>query len=259
MTCGELIGRCRHRVQREAARRLAKRPFRMRNTHPLISFTFDDFPRSALHTAGVILEDRGFSATYYVSLGLMGTRAPTGEMFTRSDLTDVLEKGHELGCHTLAHCHAGYTSPAVFERSILENREMLADWIPGAPRFQTLSYPIGLPRPATKKCCARNFAASRGGGQTYNARQLDLDLLSAFFIEQSRDNPAAIRATIDANAAANGWLIFATHDVAREPTPYGCTPEFFAEVVSYAAASGAQILSVENGLEAIGVIAGKAT
>jgi peptidoglycan/xylan/chitin deacetylase (PgdA/CDA1 family) len=48
----------------------------MRNREPMISFTFDDFPRSALHVAGRILEDHGIAGTYYVSLGLMGTLTP---------------------------------------------------------------------------------------------------------------------------------------------------------------------------------------
>ena len=53
---------------------------------PVISFTFDDFPRSALLNAGAILRERGLAGTYYASFGLMGTKAPTGEMFEREDL-----------------------------------------------------------------------------------------------------------------------------------------------------------------------------
>jgi peptidoglycan/xylan/chitin deacetylase (PgdA/CDA1 family) len=32
---------------------------------PVISFTFDDFPRSALVKAGAILRERGLAGTYY--------------------------------------------------------------------------------------------------------------------------------------------------------------------------------------------------
>src|SRR5687767_9120081 len=119
MTLGNLWNRCQGRYRRIAAARLAKRPFTLRNRAPIISFTFDDFPVSALHVAGRILEDEGVRGTYYTSLGLMGKTAPTGEMFGEEDVPAVIQRGHELGCHTFAHCHAFDTAPQVFEQNIL--------------------------------------------------------------------------------------------------------------------------------------------
>ena len=90
---------------------------------PVISFTFDDFPRSALLNGGRILHDRGLAGTYYASLGLMGRTAPTGEIFKREDLEELIRQGHELGCHTFDHCDSWETAPAEFEASILRNRD----------------------------------------------------------------------------------------------------------------------------------------
>ena len=53
---------------------------------------------------------------------------------------------------------------------------------------------------------------------------------------------------IDRNQQTRGWLVLATHDVSAQPTPYGCVPEFFDEVVRYAAQSGARILPVGEAL-----------
>jgi hypothetical protein len=77
----------------------------------------------------------------------------------------------------------------------------------------------------------------------------DLNLLKAFFLEKSRTNPERIEALIRENSAARGWLIFATHDVGPEPTPYGCTPSFFETVVRWSRESGADILPVSDALE----------
>jgi peptidoglycan/xylan/chitin deacetylase (PgdA/CDA1 family) len=252
MVLSSLWNRCKGRYQRTAAAAVARRPFTMCNREPLISFTFDDFPRSALSAAGRILENHGAFGTYYTSLGLMGQIAPTGEMFTRDDLSLVLQRGHELGCHTFAHCHAYDTSSRVFEGSILANRRALGTIAPEA-QFKTLSYPISCPRPSTKKRIARYFLGCRGGGQTYNSGTVDLSSLRAFFIEQSRDRPAAVKAMIDANCLAGGWLIFATHDVCENPTRYGCHPDLFAEIVRYCAQSGARLLPVSAALANIGV------
>ena len=89
---------------------------------PVISFTFDDFPRSALMNAGAILRERGLAGTYYASFGLMGRTAPTGEIFTREDLDELIRQGHELACHTFDHCDSWETAPAEFEASILRNQ-----------------------------------------------------------------------------------------------------------------------------------------
>src|SRR5947207_11316553 len=86
--------------QRRAARAFFARPLAVKSPRPIISFTFDDFPRSALHTGGAILERFGVRGTYYASLGLMGRTAPTGPIFLREDLPVLIAQGHELGCHT---------------------------------------------------------------------------------------------------------------------------------------------------------------
>jgi peptidoglycan/xylan/chitin deacetylase (PgdA/CDA1 family) len=213
----------------------------MRNDAPAISFTFDDFPRSAYQVGGTILKTYGFRGTYYASLGLMGTHAPVGEMFSREDLANVVADGHELGCHTFGHCDAWNTAPSVFERSIVENERRLHELLPAAS-FKTLSYPIAGPRPHTKRRVAKHFPCCRFGGQTYNAGVIDRYLLSAYFLEQSTRDPDSVKKMIDRNSNACGWLILATHDVCDTPTRFGCTPGFFEEIVRHASRSGAAVL-----------------
>jgi len=103
----------------------------------------------------------------------------------------------------------------------------------------------------TKAKIAKYFQCCRGGGQTVNVGTADLNQLSAYFLEQSRHNIQAIKDLIDHNRRVRGWLIFATHDVSDNPTPYGCTPELFENVVQYAVSSGARILPVIRALEAL--------
>ena len=192
---------------------------------------------------------------YYASFGLMGQIAPTGEIFHSADVTFALERGHELGCHTFSHCHAYDTPARDFELSVLKNQCALQTIVPEA-RFRTLSYPISCPRPNTKRRCARHFSGCRGGGQTWNSGIIDLNNLNAFFLEQSRDDPNAIKAAIDANVRAGGWLIFATHDVCDDPTRYGCTPALFEDIVRSAVSSGAAVVPVSEALEMLGVPGG---
>jgi len=235
---------------RTSARLFFRRPFVINAKFPLVSFTFDDFPRSALLTGGAILEHFGVTGTYYASFGLMGQQSDTGTMFLREDLDTLLLHGHELGCHTLEHCHAGDTKPIVFEDSVIKNQLALSKLLPGIA-FRTLSYPKSQPRAWTKRKIESRFACCRGGGQTFNAGTADLNCLSAFFLEQSRDNPEAVKDLINQNQRARGWLIFATHDICNTPTPWGCTPEFFENIVEHAVISGARILPVVEAWEAL--------
>ena len=222
---------------------LYRRPLPIHSDVPIISFTFDDFPKSALLKGGAILKRFGAHGTYYAALGLMGKETPTGSIFVAEDLKALVEAGHDLGCHTYAHCHSAETRTSVFVDSIIENARVLENLVPGVC-FQTHSYPISAPKARTKLKASKHFLCCRGGGQTLNHGVADLNHLSAFFLEQSRDNLRAVSELIERNRQAKGWLIFATHDVSETPTQYGCTPEFFEEVVECAANSGARILPV---------------
>lgn len=234
--------------QRRIASFLFRRPLVIDLKRPLISFTFDDFPRSALFAGGSILNQFGLAGTYYVSLGLAGQQTATGEMFLPQDVRTVLEQGHELGCHTFAHCHSWRTDPGNYEQSVLENQTALKALVPGA-EFKTFSYPISPPRPLSKAKVAKRFLCCRASGQSFNTGTVDLNQLAAYFLEQSRDNFLAVKDVIDRNCRARGWLILATHDVADLPTRYGCTPAFFSAVVQYAISSGSRILPVAKALD----------
>jgi peptidoglycan/xylan/chitin deacetylase (PgdA/CDA1 family) len=238
-------------IQRRLAKWFGRRPCRIELKSPIVSFTFDDFPRSALWCAGKILREREYVGTFYTSFGLMGKMAPTGEIFSREDLGEFVQQGHEMACHTFDHCHSWDTAPAEFENSIVRNQKAVEELLPGT-RLHNFSYPISHPRPQSKQRVGRHYDCARGGGQTFNGGVTDLNYLKAFFIEQSRDNFDCIQQAIDANARANGWLIFATHDVCDSPTRFGCTPELFERVVEQSAKSGAEILSVEAALSRCG-------
>jgi peptidoglycan/xylan/chitin deacetylase (PgdA/CDA1 family) len=222
----------------------------METEEPLVSFTFDDFPRSAVVEGGAILGTYGIRGTFFASFGMVGTVAPTGEIFSVGDLNDLVRQGHELGCHTYDHCDAWDTSPAEFEASIIRNRAALEKHLPGTS-FRTSSYPISWPRPQTKRQMPNYFDCCRGGGQTFNARSLDLNNVSGFFLEKSRGDFDSIARLIAANNRRKGWLIFVTHDISDAPTRFGCTPKFFDKVVRQAVQSGAEILTVCDALKKI--------
>jgi peptidoglycan/xylan/chitin deacetylase (PgdA/CDA1 family) len=221
-----------------------RRPQAMRNTKPLISFTFDDVPRSSCTRGRQILEGFGLRASYYLSMSLMDSVYSIGAAFSRTDLEQLIAGGHEIGSHTFGHLDAWNTKAAVFEASIHENQRKLDEIHPGLG-FKTFSYPIRTPHPRIKKKAGKLHLCCRGGGQTYNTRTVDLNLLKSYFVDaRNRDDPDVIKKIIQESCERGGWLIFSTHDIDEHPSPYGCTPRALEDLVSYAHRSGSDILPV---------------
>jgi len=243
-----LTRRVRSKYHRLCGEHLYRRPLMIVADLPVVSFTFDDFPSTALSTGGGILRKYGKVGTYYVSFGLAGKDDATGRMCTLEDLKKLRAEGHELGCHTYDHCDSGLTPSEAFLKSVRANSVALARQFPGAS-FRTLSFPKSAPRGRTKQLVAGFFECCRGGGQTFNAGTADLNNLRAYFLEQAKGDMDAIRRVIDQNQEAKGWLIFASHDVCYHPSPFGCTPELFDAVVRYTVESGALVLPVLKSLE----------
>jgi len=76
---------------------LYRRTIPLGSDGPIVSFSFDDFPRTASLVGGQILEKFGARGTYYVAFGLMNRCDELGEQFHSEDLDSLVENGHELG------------------------------------------------------------------------------------------------------------------------------------------------------------------
>jgi len=243
--------RMQNRFRRLNADLLARRSFRMSHNDPMISFTFDDFPRSAYRTGGRILQKHGLAGTYYLSMGMLNRTTDSGEIADRETIGNVLRDGHELGCHTYSHPDPWAVGSGQFESSIIENRRTLSDLFPGEA-FKTFAYPYGVATPETKRIAGKYFICCRGGKQLFNSGNIDLNFLNAYFLDsRKKESPSSVMNIISGNREAKGWLIFVTHDVAEDPSPYGCNPGFFDEIVRFSLDSGAVILPVARAFEAL--------
>ena len=246
--------RFRSKCRRFGVDHFGRRTLRIQATRPYVSFTFDDFPVSAFAEGGRILDKYGVRGTYFASLRLLGTSGASGQIASSAHLADLVKHGHELGCHTFDHIDASQSTVARFEESIEKNRVALAACVPGVV-FRTFAYPLNGPTLPIKRAVGHRFVGCRGGGQTFNSGVIDLNLLKAYFLDfRTRDDLRAISAVIDENAAARGWLIFATHDVCDEPSRYGCFSSLFDEVVRLSLRSGARVLPMKYVLQELAPI-----
>lgn len=235
------------RVRRHLLSRVARREVRLSNDRPLISFTFDDFPKTALFTGGAILKNRGLVGTYYAAAGLMGTTTEVGQIFDQADLTCLIEAGHELACHTYSHVSARKLSLNSYYEEVLRGQRALAQFA-GASARLNFSYPFGEVTLNAKKEVGPAMPSCRGIYPGLDGPAIDLNLLHGNSIYGGLERFPSFRSLIDNNARKKTWLIFYTHDVQTNPGPYGCTPELFEKIVKTAVESGSEIVTVAEAL-----------
>jgi peptidoglycan/xylan/chitin deacetylase (PgdA/CDA1 family) len=223
------------------------RTVRMVNEQPIVSFTLDDFPKSAVDVAAPILERHGAAGTYFLSRAFAGAKIDGIEYYSLPDVRRLIDNGHEIGCHTASHLHVPQVSPATVIRDIEENAHFLRDHF-GDLRMSTFAFPFGDFDLTSKLRLQSRFAACRSIEPGANRNVADLGALRAEELYSRSTSPDAVAALIERSAKPKSWLIFFTHDVADDPSPFGCTPALFESALKSALDAGCRVLPVRNAL-----------
>jgi hypothetical protein len=90
------------------------------------------------------------------------------------------------------------------------------------------------------------MSSSRGTIAGLNGAVVDLNLLRANHLYGDIDELDRAQDLISENTRQSSWLIFYSHDVAEQPSPYGCTPSLLEKTVRFAVEQGATILTVAD-------------
>jgi peptidoglycan/xylan/chitin deacetylase (PgdA/CDA1 family) len=242
-------GRFLTRLNRRVAGYVATKQIRATNLRPLVTFTFDDVPDSTFVHGAPVLEALGTAGTFYVAGGLCGGIDDGRRIISASHCVELHDRGHEIGCHTFSHAPVPCLDAAGVAREFDENQTFFASLIPGI-RLDNFAYPFGSITLRRKLDAQRRFVSCRGIREGINSHLIDLGMLSAVSISRSTEF-ARIEAVIEAAVRCAGWLIFYTHDVAPEPTAFGCTPALLRAAATYALGRGCEVVTVRRAIDAI--------
>ncbi len=241
------------KVKRLTARALARRPARLELDRPLVSFSFDDFPRSAAREAAPRLEAQGWRGTFYAAAGMAGGANHLGRLYDLGDLHRLSRTGHEIGCHTYAHADASHIDADALAAEVERNARCLRlSGYDGA--LTSFAFPYGEATPAAKARLAPRFLALRGVRPGVNRTGSDLNLLSAVALDGGEAGLAAALSQLEAAARRPGWIVFYGHDVREAPSEWGCTPAFFDTVVEAVSEIGAEVVTVSQGARRAGAV-----
>ena len=241
----------RARVGNRLARHLCAAPFQLPGTSPMVSFTFDDVPKSAATVGAPILEEYNARGTFYVAGGLLDQWSGHWIGASADEIADLHRRGHELACHTFSHRRATDLDAAAMTSEMEKNRRYFLKLDPSI-RMENFAYPYGLGSLARKRQLSKVFRSSRGILPGVNSGTVDLHYLRAMPLIDLHGDPHGIDRAFDEAIVKNGWLIFYSHDVETVPSPYGCSPSLLRHALATASRRKVPVLSVADALRRAG-------
>jgi peptidoglycan/xylan/chitin deacetylase (PgdA/CDA1 family) len=248
MAAVDLCIRASHAARRRFVRGIKMHSFDGRLVEPVISFSFDDFPRSALAKGGRMLREAGWTGTYYTAGAFCGRIVDGIEYFSRDDLIQVDRDGHEIGCHTFNHMSLRPLSEPEILDDLRCNAAFIRDILPGHT-FSSFAYPFGELRLRNKGLLGKQFPTCRGVGGGLNVGRMDFAQLRSVLLKPGSFEELRIESWLERAVASKGWLIFFTHDISDRPSPYGCFTSVFAKIIESINKRGIKVLSVKNAAE----------
>lgn len=247
-----LIDRLAARLENRLIRAVARKAMEVPTQEPVVSFTFDDVPDSALDIGAAILEANGARGTFYISGGIEGRVEPGRTLIDRAGCRELAARGHELGCHSFGHRDLRHLDGDALAEDLARNADYLAAIDP-RPSRRNFAYPYNSGSFGKRALLTRTFRSCRAGGEGINRGPTDPAFLRAVEIRQPQQHVLGLARWIDALVADPGWLIFFTHDVSPRPTPYGCTAPSLHLLVAYAVTRGCRVLTVDAALDRMGL------
>jgi peptidoglycan/xylan/chitin deacetylase (PgdA/CDA1 family) len=237
-------------VRRSVRTALFARTVAMRNWRAIVSFTFDDFPRSAVSNGARLLEEHGVRGTFYLTGSYCERVIDDVLQYGAEDLAALAGAGHEIGCHTFTHPRVSTLSAGALNGEIELNAAFLARHLPGL-ELRTFAYPFGdLSFAATMRLQSR-FAGCRSSQPGLNSGTADLGRLRSVRLYDRLIGPADVSDLIKQAVARNAWLIFYTHDVDWTPSRFGCNPALLEHAITSAISAGAEVRPVDAAIKAI--------
>lgn len=225
----------------------------LRNVQPLqaaagvVSFSFDDAPKTACLLGREVLERHGVHGTWYVAGGLTDRLEQGRVCHSADDVRTLLARGHHVGCHTFSHRPCTTLTPAEMTAELRRNHLYLdALGVPADDRH--FSFPLGAFHLASKRLASQAFVTSRITGGGMQTQAADLNALTSERLYERLMTPERLSALIDQVAAEKAWLIFYTHDVEDHPSQWGCTPQLLDLAVRAALNAGCKVLPVNQAL-----------
>ncbi|MFK4824383.1 polysaccharide deacetylase family protein [Paenochrobactrum sp. BZR 588] len=244
----EWPNRISRRITDRMMRYFPQRVLDIRLAQPVVSFSFDDVPHSAVRAGATILERYNARGTFYIAGGLQDKMQGDTRMFSSADVQYLARAGHEVACHSYSHRKVSAFTHGNLERDLARNKAYLDSLTPQQGVSRNFAYPYNASKWCARQLFAARFNSCRGGGNQINRGRINRDLLYGVEIGGDQNTFSTLSAYIEDVVQKPGWLIFFTHDVDDNPSPYGCSRALFESLLAFAVENSCCILPVKDAL-----------
>ncbi len=221
----------------------------LKNTKPIVTFTFDDFPESALAYGAHVLEQSGARGSFYVSTALLGRDMEHWKVTSTAGVHELHHKNHEIGLHGHVHLPIGIHSAQGLKDDLARNNEILKT-IDAGILADNFAYPYGQVNFARKFQLKNLVRSSRTTLSGINCNVIDPQFIRAVLLENASIDHALIDAWLDKAVELNGWLVFVIHDISETPSPFGVSNSLFQYALEGSIRRGLEILTMRMALDA---------
>lgn len=216
---------------------------------PIVSFTFDDIPRSALTNGESILRKYNYAGTYYIAIQLMRNNGFDFDGEDSNILQEIVNGGGELACHTYSHLHFFKSGRDQIVSDIEKNQQFIVKRVKDC-KLENFSYPFGEQTFVARDVIKKRYKSGRSVYKGINNNRVDLNCLKSVRIYESIKQEDVI-SMINEAIKTKGWIILYTHDVDENPSREGCSPGYFEAIVRYCFEKKLKVLPINKALELI--------
>lgn len=234
------------RIKRRLVPFQAKNDCKISLDRPIISFTFDDCPRSAIEEGLPRLDAKNWQGTVYLACGLLDITNHLGVHMSGQDAVAAHKSGHEIGDHTFTHLDASACTLSDALGDIRKNQSEIVKL--GLPESESFAYPYGQTTPALKHALQTYFKGSRGITPTTHTKSVDMNQIGSWPLFAGQEFDILLNA-IKALKDKPGWMTIFTHDIRDTPSPWGCTPAQFERIIQAVEQSGAEVMPVNTAIK----------
>lgn len=235
------------RIEMQLLARMPIKPVQINLDTPIASFSFDDIPKTAATNGAKLLEKNGFIGTFYVTGSHANGEFDGVKQYEPEDLRDLYKNNHEIACHTYAHPRLRGRNEMEILLDLDKNLETMRQILDDETfEFASHAFPYGEFDKVSRKVLSERFVSSRGVLHAINHGTVDFANLRTTPLERQRFTPEYLQSNIEKAIKNNGWIIFFTHDIAQNCTPYGSTPEMLEMAIEAVKKAGIEVLSVKD-------------
>jgi peptidoglycan/xylan/chitin deacetylase (PgdA/CDA1 family) len=234
-------------VKQKVLETFFRKPQLINLNKPIISFTFDDVPPSAVTNGGRLLNEFGFKGTYYVASGIAENES---SYLTVENLRQLKNDNHEIACHTFNHVSLRWASSNKTMQQSIKNINAIHNSLPEYPVIN-FSYPFGEAGILSKRVLRKQFDSMRTSDYGLNYGMTDMSHLRAVSLYSKDFNQETLLDIIKKTVENKAWTIFYTHDVADNFGPWGTSIDDFKWILEQCNNNEIDVLNIRDAIDVI--------